>query len=152
MVMTGVSQLFVDTNILIYATDPVSPLNRIAVDTLQYGRAAGIDLLISPQILREYLAAATRIAVTGSGSPIADILKNFRVFRTGFTVLADSPLVLDQLDGLVSSIAVAGKQVHDANIVATMLAYGVRHLLTHNGDDFARFAHLITVVPLVVTP
>lgn len=152
MVMTGVSDLFVDTNILIYATDPVSPLNRTATDTLQHARATGIDLMISPQILREYLAAATRVAITGRGSPIADILKNFRLFRTAFTVLADSPLVLDHLDRLVSSIAVAGKQVHDANIVATMQAYGIRHLLTHNTADFARFAHIITVMPLATTP
>ncbi len=41
---------------------------------------------------------------------------------------------------------------HDANIGATMQVYGIRHLLTHNTADFARFAHLITVVPLVVTP
>lgn len=40
-------------------------------------------------------------------------------------------------------------QVHDANIVATMLAYGIPRLLTHNVDDFKRFAHLIAVLPLV---
>ena len=152
MATTGVSQLFVDTNILIYATDPVSPLNGTAIGTLQHARATSIDLMISPQILREYLAAATRVAITGSGSPIASIMQNFRVFRTDFTVLADSPVVLDHLDNLVSSIPVAGKQIHDANIVPTMQAYGVRHLLTHNTGDFTRFAHLITVVPLGTAP
>jgi predicted nucleic acid-binding protein len=43
-------------------------------------------------------------------------------------------------------------EVHDANIVATMQVYGVRHLLTHNTADFARFSHLITVVPLEPMP
>jgi hypothetical protein len=41
-----------------------------------------------------------------------------------------------------------GKQVHDANIVATLLAYGVRTLLTDNVSDFARWAHVIDVRPL----
>ncbi|MEH2170887.1 MAG: hypothetical protein V7K41_30400 [Nostoc sp.] len=41
-----------------------------------------------------------------------------------------------------------GKQVHDANIVATMLVYGIPQLLTHNTSDFARFSGLITVLPL----
>jgi predicted nucleic acid-binding protein len=36
----------------------------------------------------------------------------------------------------------------DANIVATMRAHGVQRLLTHNTDDFARYNHLITIVPL----
>ena len=67
-------------------------------------------------------------------------------------MLVDSPAVLDVLDRLVGSIVVAGKQVHDANIVATMVTYGIRSLLTHNTGDFARFAHLITIVPLVPAP
>ena len=33
----------------------------------------------------------------------------------------------------------SGKQVHDANIVATMLAHGVGRLLTFNVADFQRF-------------
>ena len=36
-----------------------------------------------------------------------------------------------------------GKQVHDANIVATMLAHGETRLLTFNQADFRRFAGLI---------
>ena len=52
------------------------------------------------------------------------------------------------LEHLARTVAVAGKQVHDANIVAAMQVYGIRHLLTNNGDDFARFAQFITVVPL----
>jgi predicted nucleic acid-binding protein len=36
--------------------------------------------------------------------------------------------------------------VHDANIVATMLAHGETRLLTFNGADFRRFASLIEVV------
>jgi predicted nucleic acid-binding protein len=50
---------------------------------------------------------------------------------------------------LLTTVPVAGRQVHDANIVATMLAHGVPKLLTHNTADFARFAAVITVVPLV---
>jgi hypothetical protein len=41
------------------------------------------------------------------------------------------------------------KQVHDGNIVSTMLLYGIRHILTHNVGDFARFSDLVTVLPLV---
>lgn len=41
-----------------------------------------------------------------------------------------------------------GKQVHDANIVATMLAHGERRLLTFNIRDFRRFsAHIELVNP-----
>ena len=39
-----------------------------------------------------------------------------------------------------------GRQVHDANIVATMLAHGERRLLTFNEADFRRFDSLIDIV------
>lgn len=47
---------------------------------------------------------------------------------------------------LIEQIAVAGRQVYDANIVATMQAYGISHLLTHNTADFVRFAAMIDVL------
>ena len=52
----------------------------------------------------------------------------------------------------MSTITIGGKQVHDANIVATMQAHGLRRLLTHNTADFARFGALIQVEPLVTSP
>ena len=38
-----------------------------------------------------------------------------------------------------------GKQIHDANIAATMLAHGIRTLLADSVADFARWGHLIDV-------
>ena len=44
---------------------------------------------------------------------------------------------------------IAEAPLHDANIVATMQAYGITQLLTHNEKDFDRFSSLISVQPLV---
>lgn len=40
------------------------------------------------------------------------------------------------------------KPIHDANIVATMLAFGVRRLLTQNVADFRRYEPQIEILPL----
>ena len=48
--------------------------------------------------------------------------------------------------GLTRSFSFGGKQVHDANIVATMLAHGETRLLTFNTADFRRLVPLIEVV------
>jgi hypothetical protein len=40
----------------------------------------------------------------------------------------------------------AGRQIHDANIAATMIAHGERRLLTFNAGDFQRFGTLIELV------
>ena len=44
---------------------------------------------------------------------------------------------------LTRTSAFGGKQTHDANIVATMLAHGETRLLTFNAADFRRFDALI---------
>ena len=49
---------------------------------------------------------------------------------------------------LLAEIPTGGKQVHDANIVATMMAYGIPALLTHNAKDFARFHRHIHIEDL----
>ncbi|MCC5625260.1 type II toxin-antitoxin system VapC family toxin, partial [Nostoc sp. CHAB 5715] len=68
--------------------------------------------------------------------------------KTAFRLVEENLLVTDRLLTLMEEVPSGGKQVHDANIVATMLVYGIPQLLTHNIGDFARFSGLITVLPL----
>lgn len=79
---------------------------------------------------------------------IADIV----TFEKQFMIAEDTALLTKQLLSLMSIIPCAGKQVHDANIVATMLSDGVSKLLTHNVSDFQRYSSLITILPLLPTP
>ncbi len=60
----------------------------------------------------------------------------------------DGPDVAQQLHALLAVGDTRGKQIHDANIVATMLAHGIRTLLTDSVADFVRWGHLIEVRPL----
>lgn len=152
MAMMGVRTLFVDTNVLIYAADTLSPWYAIARRRLDEARNQGVDLVISPQIIREYLAASTRSHQLTGSPMLSDIWTNVREFRTKLRVVYDVPIVLDHLVTLLQTIPTAGKQIHDANIVATMQAHTIQHLLTHNVSDFNRFASLIRIVPLVPTP
>jgi predicted nucleic acid-binding protein len=50
---------------------------------------------------------------------------------------------------LVTSRAVRGAQIHDANIVATMRRHGIFLLLTHNRADFTRYAPEVSILPLL---
>lgn len=52
--------------------------------------------------------------------------------------------VLDRLLETFTAYRATGRQVHDANIVATTLDYDVQRLLTFNVADFQHFAPLIT--------
>ncbi len=148
---TPSDKVFIDTNILVYAHLALAPLHATAVAALQGLLAAGAELWISRQTLREYLSAMTQPgALTGSISiPLPSLLADVRSFAADFRIAEDSQVVTDNLLILIGAIPVAGKQIHDANIVASMQAYSVPKLLTHNIADFKRFASLITVLPLV---
>ena len=56
--------------------------------------------------------------------------------------------MLDRLLDLLAAHRTTGRQVHDANIVATMLEHGIRRLLTFNTADFLRFARIVDIEPL----
>jgi predicted nucleic acid-binding protein len=77
------------------------------------------------------------------------VLAQVEDFHKTFYILPDSPAVLARLLELVRKVPLGGKQVHDANIVATMLAYDLEELLTNNVIDFERFQPYIRVIPLV---
>ena len=103
----------------------------------------------SVQVLREYLAVTTRPDPGQTTSPdYQAILQNTASFRAAFHVLEGSETASEELEKLVQKFSVQGRQVHDANIVATMRMHGVGDLFTHNVSDFTRFAPLITVHPL----
>jgi predicted nucleic acid-binding protein len=52
--------VFVDTNILVFAAITSSPFHAEAFGQLDAFRQAGVELWISRQILREYLAVLSR--------------------------------------------------------------------------------------------
>lgn len=149
MATMGAEPLFLDTNILIYATDRASPLQPVTLAAIEAARGAGTPLVVSPQVLREYLAVALRPAAAGGGASLEDVRANVAAFRSAFAVVAEIDAVVERLVELLLRLPIGRRRVHDANIVATMLVHGVRQLLTHNEADFAPFGDLITVLPIV---
>lgn len=149
MATTAADPVFVDTNILAYAQFGLTPLHPAALAKLQDLAAAGHPLWISRQILREYLASMSRPGTLTVPVSMATLRADVRSFESRFLVAEDGPGVTSHLLNLLGSVACGGKQVHDANIVATMLVHGMSKLLTHNVADFKRFAAHITVIPLV---
>ena len=145
--MTAAEPVFVDTNVLIYATQASSARYAVAQTLLHIPEAAGTPLWISDQILREFHAAVTRPQPAVPPMPMALAVEQVKFFSQRFWIAVDGPAVRAQLLALLDTYPTAGRQVHDANIVATMLANGIARLLTFNVADFRRFAGLITVEP-----
>ena len=140
--------MFVDTNVLVAARFVTAPAHVIACRCLDRAGNSGEPLHISHQILREYLVVVTRPQIWLESLAIDDALEDATSLISSFTVLEDGPNVMAMLIALCREIPVAGKQIHDANIAATMLAHGEKRLLTLNAKDFRRYGQRIELVKL----
>ena len=138
--------VFVDTNVLLYASRPKANEHARSQAALSRMRQDGAPLWLSRQVFREYLAAATRPQASGPALPMAAAIADVQGFQAAFNVAEGGPNVLDRLLQLLAAHPGGGKQVHDANLVATMLEHRIHRLLTFNAADFRRFDPLIEVV------
>ncbi len=137
--------MFVDTNVLIYSTRSTSSFHARAVALWQLPRVPKRNRHQS-QVIWEYLSVVTRPSGDSEPLPMVDALADVERFVAAFDVLEDGPEVGALLGDLCRSVAIGGRQVHDANIVATMLAHGESRLLTANRSDFRRFEPRIELV------
>jgi predicted nucleic acid-binding protein len=145
MAMTDAEPLFIDTNILIYSNVATAPLHEQALAAIKEAHQAGRPLWISRQVLREFIAARTRPQTFALPSAPEVVIERVRYLEERFQVADDTAAVTSQLVQLMGDFKIGGKQVHDANIVASMLAYGIPCLLTHNVKDFERFGEVIRI-------
>ena len=144
-VMMADNRCFVDTNVLLAATDRTREHHKEALDFLDEGMAGRLSLYVNGQVLREYLVVATRpSAANGLGMETTDAVANLRQFRKCLSLLAENGETASLLADLVDRHALRGKRIHDANLVATMRRNGLRRLKTFNPDDFRPFADVRT--------
>src|SRR5579859_3654394 len=143
MAKRGDEKLFIDTNILIYLTNYQSDLiGQISQDVWKLWEQ--YQFCISGQVFREYLCVATREA----RNDYKDVLVDYFIYEEQFEVLDENRESRMLFKRIINNkkIHPRGKQVHDANIVATMLAHGVTKLYTHNVSDFKRYLPLIQIL------
>jgi predicted nucleic acid-binding protein len=149
MAMMAANRLFLDTNVLVYLCIQTAPFYTVTRAVLDQARQNKFELWISRQVMREYLATVTRSQSFMAPLPIAAALGDVNRFLAAFHIAEDGPTVTPELVSLLGSVPCLGKQIHDANIVATMMAHGIPNILTNNIADFSRFAAFINVIPLI---
>ena len=138
--------MFIDTNVLVYSRIIEAPLHDVAGDSLERVRLSNEPLRISRQIIREYVSVVTRPQTWLNPLSSEEALEEIDWLISQFDILEDGPEVTRWLIQLISEVSVGGRQIHDANIVATMLAHGERKLLTFNTSDFRRYGDLIELM------
>ena len=149
MAPTPGKAVFLDTNILVYASFPGTPFHDAARARLGELERDGAVFWASRQVLREFLASTTRPGAVVPPPTLAAVAEAVRQFEAEFEIADEDAAVTAILLELLKSRRVQGKQIHDANIVATMRRYGIPSLLTHNTADFVRYIPDISVLSLI---
>jgi predicted nucleic acid-binding protein len=145
----------VDTNILLrfaITTASQSDIVRTAVEQLEDDDH---ELFVTIQNLSEFWNVATR-SQTNNGFGLIPEQANIYL-----TLLEKSfPLITESIDSyhhwrkLIIDYNVSGVKVHDARLVAVMLAHGVERILTFNDQDFQRYepAGIQPIHPQTILP
>ena len=129
MVNPAADMLFLDTNVLLAATDESRDHHLLARNLLVRVRTSGPRGALSGQIIREYLVVATRgVEANGLGLSPADALANAQRMAARLEFCEETEAVSVRLRGLAGTHELAGKKIHDANVIATMTVHGITRL------------------------
>jgi predicted nucleic acid-binding protein len=141
--MTTNSARLVDTCVLVEATDEARLHHRSARDLLE----RRTSLVLSAQVIREYLVVATRpVSQNGLGLHLALARANIAAFRQNVRLLPEERPILPAFNVLLDTCPVLGKRLHDAFLAATAVTHHVRVVITLNAPDFAAFhPHLVPI-------
>lgn len=146
VMMAAKIPIFVDTNALIRLHVTTAPDHAVIAPALRTLVVQNHELWLSRQVLREYASVLTRPQVYAAPISGSDVAQQLRQFETMYRIADETPAVSQALYTLLDTIAIGGKQVHDANIVATMLTYGIGIVFTLNVGDFQRFQGLVKII------
>jgi predicted nucleic acid-binding protein len=145
--------ILLDTNILTRMAQPGHAHQPAALGATSALRTRGDVLCLVPQVIYEFWVVATRPpAVNGLGLAVPVAAAEVTRLKSLFPLLPDTPALFPVWERLVTTHLVAGKNAHDARLVAAMAVHGLTHLLTFNTADFARFPGVTTLDPLAVAP
>jgi predicted nucleic acid-binding protein len=142
----------VDTNVLVYAYDPRFPRKQHAArDLLAAGARAG-DLVLSHQVLVEFVAATTRprpMAADGAARPLlapVDAAREVETFLAAFEVLYPSEeVVVAALRGA----ATYGLSWYDAHLWATAEVFGLPTILSEDFEHGRSYGEVRVIDPFV---
>ena len=144
-------RILIDTNVLLRVRDAGDPRHAECV--------AAVDALESPahspyvcmQVLAEFWVVATRPHdVNGMGLSVESAAQQVSRINSAFPCLLETSDTASRWLQIVTERRVAGRQAHDARLVALMLSHGISQVLTLNGSDFTRYPEITPLTPAEV--
>jgi predicted nucleic acid-binding protein len=139
-------KVLLDSNVLLRWNIRTAPQSQLVIRAVDLLLASGTLPCYTSQNLGEFWNVLTRpLDRNGFGLTPAEADGRARVIEDQIPILPDDPRVHLVWRRLLVAHAISGVQVHDARIAAAMHVHGVKHILTFNTRDFARFTDIEAV-------
>ena|SRR5437879_6543167 len=141
-----------DANLLVYAFYPKVPQHHPARQTLDQAQDENVGLCVTSQVLAEFYAVVTNPKRVNPALKPSAALQRIDEIRSlpGLVVLPLPVDVVDRWVALLRRHPVVRKRIFDVQLVATMLANGVKRIYTFNVKDFRPFPEIEAVEPTVL--
>jgi len=122
------SNVLVDTNVLIYAMDNSSEYYKKSQEILTSSK---INLFITTKNISEYFAVCTKLKIDKQ-----IVFGFFGNIRENSAVLYPNKESIKKFEMLIEKYYPSGNRIYDLEIVSVMLANDIEHLATFNPKDF----------------
>ncbi len=146
------ASVFIDTNVLLRFTlfgRLKDPKDEIACrDYINRHIELRTKLWISGQVIREFCVQATNRKTLLNPLTSKEAAYMAASFPRFFQIADETPAVRTKFIELLDNHDVPSIQIHDANIAATVMAYGINTLCTTNQKDFRRYREITLEAPL----
>jgi predicted nucleic acid-binding protein len=103
-------------------------------------------LVLSPQILSEFIAVVTNPNVMPKPLPPTDAYVTVEALATGFDLIVPTQGVVGRALELLRATGISGKRVHDVMHAATMLENGVTQIYSLD-EGFAKIPGITVLKP-----
>ena len=147
--LKSLGQVLLDSNILVYADNINSPFHATAKEIRDSCLRGEIQGCLTPQNLYEYFAVVTDSKeVDFPLSPeeaISEVEKYFQV--NTFKMIFPKPTTTDRVITLIKKYKIKRQEIFDIQLVATMLDYGIKNIVTRNDKHFKMISEITTINP-----
>ncbi len=131
-----------DTNVLVYAGDRVSPFHDACRGFRDRAVRGEIFAVLTATVLNEFYAIVTDDRRVRCALSPEEALREIQGYRQTFRLIHPTDVALEHLGTLIERHVIRKQDVFDAFLVATMLEHGVEAIYTANLKDFERFEEI----------
>src|SRR3989344_28282 len=142
-------EALLDTNILIYASDPTSKFNNKARELLRDVLEGQVNACVSTQNLYEFYAIVTdpkRVAKPLDIKQASSLLQNY-IEAENLPKIFPKETNLTHLVHLIKKYRISKQEVFDAVLVATIMDNSVKTIYTADERLFRKFTNIKVVNP-----